>query len=307
MFKFTKAHLKRPFRPVEKRGFRRAKTPIAVFFALSLLTLFSCKQKSTPASPVIARVDDAMLTLDDLKNSLPADPGLELSRVQIERFVQRWIESELLYTEALRLGVHKRTDVQSRIKDLAKEYVAASYVQQYAETNIEATDEEIRAFYQENSSEFIYGEDRYHICVLLVNSMREAASIRSSLQLGQDFATVAKMQSLDGSKDVGGDLGWVVANSLLPSISRAVPSIPVGQVSQPIRTDLGYYLVQVLETRKKGDVQTIDEVKEIIALRIKAKKKQEEYRKLIAELTEKANVRTDWSSLQALVADSTLQ
>jgi len=59
--------------------------------------------------------------------------------------------------------------------------------------------------------------------------------------------------------------------------------------------------------RKKGDAQSIDETKEIIAMRIKAKKKQEEYRKLIVKLTEKANVRTDRSPLQAIAADTTLQ
>ncbi len=307
MFKFMKAHLGRLCRPVKMITVTKTRLLLFAFFAVILGANVSCKQNSVPASPIIAKVGDAQLTLEDIKKSLPANPGIELSRVQLERFVQQWIESELLYNEALRLGVNKQAEVRERIQDIEKEYIAAYYVQHHAEQNLEATEEEIQAFYRDNSSEFIYGEDRYHICLILVNTMREAASIRNSLQMGQDFATVARTQSLDGSKDAGGDLGWVTLNSLLPGIGRAVTSIPIGQVSQPIRTDLGYYLVQVLDMRKKGDAQSIDETKEIIAMRIKAKKKQEEYRKLIVKLTEKANVRTDWSPLQAIAADTTLQ
>jgi len=301
-----KAHSKRLSRPVESGRPRGAEIWLLCLSVVLTSVLSSCERRSLSASPVVAQVGEAQLTLDDIRKSLPADPGIELSRVQVERFVQQWIESELLYNEAVRMGVDKQPEVQQQLHDLMKEYIAASFAQQYADKNVETTDEEIQVFYQENASEFVYSEDHYHVLLILVNSGREAASIRSSLQLGQDFAEVARAQSLDGSRDAGGDLGWVTLNTLLPSIGRAVPYLPMGQVSQPIRTDLGYYLVQVLGVRKKGEPQSIEQVREVITQRIKAKKRQEEYRKLIAKLTEKANVRTDWDRLQTLVADSTL-
>jgi hypothetical protein len=306
MFKFIKVHLERHFLKAKSLNIRRVDV-VRIFLAAAIIFSFSCGRKANTSSPVVARVGDAMLTLDDIKNSFPSKPGIEISKVQIEFFVQRWIESELVYNEALRQNFNNNPVIQKRISNLAKEYVATLFLEQYLGQDLDATEEELQRFFQENASEFIRSEDLYHVRLILVSSFREANIIKSSLQVGQDFEVLARTQSIDGSKEQGGDLGWVPSTALLPELARMVPSMPLGQISQPVRTDLGYYLLQVLDSRKKGEVQSLEEVKEIIAWRIKAQKRQSEYRNLISRLTEKADVRTDSNLMETVVEDVTLK
>ena len=60
------------------------------------------------------------------------------------------------------------------------------------------------------------------------------------------FATLAKAESDDtGSGANGGDLGTFKRNSMVPEFEKTAFSLPVGQVSEPIKTQFGYHLIKV--------------------------------------------------------------
>lgn len=61
-----------------------------------------------------------------------------------------------------------------------------------------------------------------------------------------DFGTLAKQNSEDkGSKDKGGDLGYFSRGKMLPEFEKAAFDLPVGQVSQPVKSSFGYHLIKV--------------------------------------------------------------
>jgi len=77
-----------------------------------------------------------------------------------------------------------------------------------------------------------------------------AQRVRDSLLRGGDFAAFVRRYSQDpASVASGGEIGWVERGKLLPEYERAAFSLQVGEISPPVETPVGYYLVQVLDRR----------------------------------------------------------
>lgn len=67
------------------------------------------------------------------------------------------------------------------------------------------------------------------------------------------FEELAKVHSNDLSASKGGDLGWVYPGDTVPEFERAMNALQPGQISEPIETQFGYHLIQVLD-RRSADV-----------------------------------------------------
>lgn len=86
-----------------------------------------------------------------------------------------------------------------------------------------------------------------------------AEDLRKRLQAGEDFAQLAAIYSDDtGSGLQGGDLGWFGKGRMVKPFEDAAFSLPLNQVSEPIKTDFGYHLIEVQEkdsNRTKEEAQ----------------------------------------------------
>lgn len=91
---------------------------------------------------------------------------------------------------------------------------------------------------------------------ILVASEATAANIKTQLDGGGDFIQLALDYSLDvTTRQAGGDLGWFARGQLLqPGIEEFAFSAPLNQTSTPIKTELGYHIIQVLERVKDRPV-----------------------------------------------------
>ncbi|WP_321816223.1 MULTISPECIES: peptidylprolyl isomerase [unclassified Paraburkholderia] len=93
--------------------------------------------------------------------------------------------------------------------------------------------------------------------------------IRREVAAGGDFAKFARTYSQDGSASQGGDLGWISPGETVPEFERAMNTLQDGQLSEPVRTEYGYHLIQVLGRREaEGSVaQQMDLARQAIGQR----------------------------------------
>lgn len=68
----------------------------------------------------------------------------------------------------------------------------------------------------------------------------------------EDFATLARLHSVDGSATRGGDLGWVHPGDTVPAFEEAMNQLKPGEVSRPIKTQYGYHIIQVIDRRQEA-------------------------------------------------------
>ncbi|OGI00737.1 MAG: peptidylprolyl isomerase [Candidatus Melainabacteria bacterium GWF2_37_15] len=80
---------------------------------------------------------------------------------------------------------------------------------------------------------------------LLVKTKEEVEKLRTDIINGKDFAEVAKEVSLCPSGQQGGDLGYFGKGQMVPEFEKAAFSLPVGEVSEPIKTQFGWHLLIV--------------------------------------------------------------
>lgn len=164
------------------------------------------------------------------------------------------------------------------------EFEAARYADQ-----VEVTEEDLQYLYEDKKSEYLDAaqvrlswikKDKKTEAVSkleeLVLSEEEkdqklpdtgkddAQALLKKLDDGSDFAELAKSDSSDeASAQNGGDIGWKKIEELEPAISKAVNLLEVGDYTNVIDTDSGYYIVK-LEEEKEARVKEFAEVRDII-------------------------------------------
>jgi peptidyl-prolyl cis-trans isomerase D len=136
------------------------------------------------------------------------------------------------------------------------------------ESAVEVGEDEIRAYYDGNRDEYTQDERvRARHILLRVEDESQAsategrlAEIRSRIETGEDFATLAGELSDDPSSKVrGGDLGFFGRGQMIGAFEDAAFGAAPGALVGPIRTSFGYHLIEVLE-KQAGGTRGLDEV-----------------------------------------------
>jgi len=84
---------------------------------------------------------------------------------------------------------------------------------------------------------------------ILVKSEAEAGEIRYDVTHGKDFAEVAKARSTCPSGKKGGSLGWFGKGQMVKEFDKAVFALKKGEISRPVKTQFGWHLIRLDDTR----------------------------------------------------------
>ena len=84
---------------------------------------------------------------------------------------------------------------------------------------------------------------------ILVNSKEQALKIRQEICNGLSFEDAAKKYSKCPSKDNGGDLGYFGKGDMVVEFEKAAFALPIGEVSQPVKTEFGWHLIKVVDIK----------------------------------------------------------
>jgi len=104
-----------------------------------------------------------------------------------------------------------------------------------------------------------------------------------------DFAELAKKYSEDGSAANGGDLGWMSPGDLVPEFEQAMNRLQIGEVSNPVKSEFGWHLIQVLE-RREGQL-TVEKQRQFARAAIRERKFDQAYQEWMRELRDNATIK----------------
>ena len=143
----------------------------------------------------------------------------------------------------------------------------------------EPDEKEVRAFFDEHRSEMSQPEtvQARHILIKVAQGADAAAIEAARLRLvemklkisqGADFASVARTGSEDASASAGGELGYFPRGRMMPAFEAAAFALKPGEVSEPVRTPLGWHLIQLenhLEAADVSEAQGLEMVRAYLA------------------------------------------
>jgi len=268
------------------------KGTMLLFAGLAMLT-----PVSVFAAEVLAEVNGETMTLEEFQSLAgeikSAYPGLTLSDEQKEDLVNSWVKEEILAQEAAKQGLDRSTDAKYRIEESKRQVIARLLLEKDLLSKLtlkSITDQEVADFYDANKKQFKSADPRIHVRHILVKSEDQAKKISSELKKGGDFAKLAQQYSQDpGSKDKGGDLGYFSRGDMVPEFESAAFALKKNQISEPVKTQYGYHIIQLLE-KKASETKSLDEVRDAIKAELLKRKRNQALDDYLAKLKASAHV-----------------
>lgn len=84
---------------------------------------------------------------------------------------------------------------------------------------------------------------------ILMDTRTEADAIKSKIEKGASFEAMAKKYSKCPSGQNGGDLGYFERGQMVPEFENAAFALPIGTVSNPVKTQFGWHLIKVYDKK----------------------------------------------------------
>ncbi len=158
----------------------------------------------------------------------------------VDQLVQQQLLSTLVTEETTALRLAGENERRALYATEAIESVYSSAV----------TEDAVKAQYEEL---YIKAEPvpEYHASHILVETEEEAKAIIEQLAGDADFAELAKEKSTGPSGASGGDLGWAGLGQFVPEFETAMVSLEAGKVSDPVKTQFGWHVIKLNETRNQ--------------------------------------------------------
>ncbi len=284
------------------------KKPIHLFhYPFSLFSLFilflhvSCGRQEQQTEPAVARVGAEALTVSDIVNDVAGTVRHRFTRNELEDYVVRWIDSQILYQEAKKRQLDQSEMVRRELRRLERELTVNALLEQELNKTFAVTEAEIEKYYNENRPTFTRNADEVHVQHISVGNKKTADSLTAALRLGGDFLQVARR--LAGSDTTEIDL-FLTEEETPDAVVSSVFTIMTGAVSRPIQLESGYHIFKMVEKFSAGSQKLLAQAREEITVKIQSEKRQERYRQLLAELKNSIVAEKNFQLLDQVPVDS---
>jgi peptidyl-prolyl cis-trans isomerase C len=246
----------------------------------------------------------------------------------IFNYIQSLVSSELIYQKATASGIKAtdaeqqaelqkitksfKNDAEMNValaneimdratleKDLNKKLVIDKYINENVTKKVPVvTPEEVAKYYSSHPDEFKHPDivRTSHILIQPTGDTPEqdalakkrAEELLARINKGEDFAKLAKENSMDPSATQGGDIGFAAKESLASEYGEAAFSLPAGGIKL-VKTSYGYHIIKVTDKKKEG-IAPLEEVRTKLSEFLKNEKTDAELKKMIEGLRDQAKV-----------------
>jgi peptidyl-prolyl cis-trans isomerase C len=271
-------------------------------FAGWMFFVVACQQ-STVEQQVIVRVGDERLTLNELLDEIPPAMRSQISREDLQDYLARWINSQILYQEAKRRQLDTQIDIQRELRKLEIDLVANALLDQELDKPLAISDEEIRRYYETNRNSFVRTAPEIMAQHVQCADAATADSLYRLLLGGADFVQTASRLAAKGS-DTTSWQSYFSEDETTPEIADQIFRLPVGTISKPVQSDFGYHIFKILNRFPKDTIRELGQVRSQLIAKLEVEKRQARYRQLLTDLKSNTIVETNLAMLDNVKLDS---
>lgn len=282
----------------------KQKWNLSLILLLVIISITTCEREVVEDRKVIVQVGNQELALEDLEDVIPQKQDELVTQEQIQNYIHRWIDNELIYQEALRLRMDESAELVKVLRRAEKEYLIDKLLDSLMTEHITIPEQEIINYYEMNKDNFIRGKTEIKALHILVPEIGEANSVRRRIIRGEEFDEVAREVSLDYKKKNRIELGYFSRDDVVPEIASSLFRWRVGSVTRPIKSEFGYHIFKIIDKKEPNTVKDYDEVRNEIIERLLAKRRDEMYKDFITSLKSKVEIKTNFDYLKTLYKDS---
>jgi peptidyl-prolyl cis-trans isomerase C len=206
---------------------------------------------------VVATINGSSITQQDVDDYIKANPNS--AKVDQKLVLNELISRELVYQDALKKGLDKDKEMLAKLEAVRQNLILGAALEK-AMNSPAISDKELKQMYDERLADFKVQE--YKARHILLKSKEEAEKVITELDMGGNFAELAKKKSTDpAGKNNGGDLGWFAAGQMVPEFGQAVAAMEKGKYSKtPVQTQFGWHVIK-LEDSRSATPPKFEEVK----------------------------------------------
>lgn len=212
---------------------------------------------------------------------------IEITDAEIEKRLdelkQQFFEGD---DEKYRKEIAKQGLTDKQVRDEIRARLISEKLFEAVTGTVKVTDADIKAYYDKNKAQFEQPESR-EVRHILVKTKARADDIHARLEGGDDFAKLAAQYSQDASSaKKGGKYNAVMGASVQP-FDKFVFAADTGDLSEPVKTQFGWHVIEVLSDIKPKSVTPLKEVEQSIRDTLLREKQNGAMRKWVNGLDEK--------------------
>lgn len=186
--------------------------------------------------------------------------------------------------------------------NLADELKVQKLLEQKVTSQVgEISDDEALQYYNDHGEKYLQPERiRVHHILLKVTDPKDdkqvqiaqnkAMRILDKIRKGGNFESLARQNSEDPSAFKGGDLGFFARGDMIKEFEEAAFNLKVGEVSNLVRTPLGFHIIR-LDERQASDKVPFNEVRLEIRNQLKQERSNRLFENYVSTLKAKAKIR----------------
>ncbi len=301
---------------------------VTVWIPVLILLMTACRGQAPPPppEPPIATVNGEEIGREEFKNKLAEETALAKGEAPLkaeqmaslkEEVLSQLIEEKFMLQRARELLLTvSNAEIEARIGEIKKDYgndgfdslfgnggisytawrqalqkrmLLEKVIAQDVNVKIQVTDEDAERYFKANRKAY-QSERRVRAAQIVVRDRDRAEEILKRLKTGEDFGKVARETSIGPEAERGGDLGFFERGMMPEAIDRVVFSLPVGKMSEVVKSPYGFHVIKVLDRQEKGG-RKFAEAKERVSADLRKLKEAEAYERWIEGLKAKAVIR----------------
>ncbi len=205
-----------------------------------------------PGNPVVAKVKGEDITRLEVLNFIQTLP-LQTRQLPVGQIfpvaLEQVINGHVINDQTKNVNLDSDPRVMEQLEKVKTNIVRDVYVQNQIDTRL--TPERVQEAYESYKARFP-DIDEVKARHILVKEKSLAMDLIKQLSAGADFAELAKANSVDGTAEKGGLIGYFSKTEVVPAFAEAAFSADVNKVvTAPVETEFGFHVLLVEESRKR--------------------------------------------------------